>query len=234
MADEKVESKPQEPAPDKPASDKPAEKGKGRSIVPWIIIAVIVLAAAGAGVGLGRLFAGNGKPKAAEEASSKEAAAEAEPAAKQGAKAEPAAKQGAKAEPAAKHGDAKHGDAKQAEQLKPDKPGAAKEDSWYYNLEPVVANLDEPGATRYVRAALTLEMSPEISAEKGAAFMEQKKPLLTNLLTIYLAGLNIEATRGDKNLKRIQSDICDTFNERLFPNGKPLIKRILIKEFAVQ
>ena len=129
---------------------------------------------------------------------------------------------------------AEHGAAKQAEQLKPDKPGAAKEDAWYYNLEPVVANLDEPGATRYVRAALTLEMSPELSAEKGAAFLEQKKPLLTNLLTIYLAGLNIEATRGDKNLKRIQSNICDIFNERLFPNGKPLIKRILIKEFAAQ
>jgi flagellar basal body-associated protein FliL len=210
MADEKVESKPHEPAPDKPASDKPAEKGKGRAIVPWIIIAAIVLAAAGAGVGLGRLFAGNSKPKAAEdESSSKEPAAKAE-------------------------AGAKHGAAKQAEQLKPDKPGAANEDSWYYNLEPVVANLDEPGATRYVRAAVTLEMSPEISAEKGAAFLEQKKPLLTNLLTIYLAGLNIEATRGDKNLKRIQSDICDTFNERLFPNGKPLIKRILIKEFAVQ
>jgi flagellar basal body-associated protein FliL len=210
MADEKVESKPHEPAPDKPASDKPADKGKGRAIVPWIIIAAIVLVAAGAGVGLGRLFAGNSKPKSAEEAaSSKEPTAEAEPA-------------------------AKHGAAKQAEQLKPDKPGAAKEDSWYYNLDPVVANLDEPGATRYVRAALTLEMSPEISEEKGTAFLEQKKPLLTNLLTIYLAGLNIEATRGDKNLKRIQSDICDTFNERLFPNGKPLIKRILIKEFAVQ
>jgi flagellar basal body-associated protein FliL len=224
MADEKVETKPQEPAPDKPASDKPADKGKGRSIVPWIIIAVIVLAAAGAGVGLGRLFAGNSKPKAAEEESpAAEAKVEAE------AKAEPAAKHGAKAEAAAEHGAAK-----QAEQLKPDKPGAAQEDAWYYNLEPVVANLDEPGATRYVRATLTLEMSPEISAEKGAAFMEQKKPLLTNLLTIYLAGLNIESTRGDKNLKRIQSNICDTFNERLFPNGKPLIKRILIKEFAVQ
>jgi flagellar basal body-associated protein FliL len=230
MADEKVESKPQEPAPEKQASDKPAEKGKGRSIVPWIIIAVIVFAAAGAGVGLGRLFAGNNKPKAAEEASSKEAAAEAEPAAKQGDKAEPAAKTEGKTAAKAEGKAA----AKQAEQLKPDKPGAAKEDSWYYNLEPVVANLDEPGATRYVRAALTLEMSPEISAEKGAAFLEQKKPLLTNLLTIYLAGLNIEATRGDKNLKRIQTDICDTFNERLFPNGKPLIKRILIKEFAVQ
>jgi flagellar basal body-associated protein FliL len=218
MADEKKESKPQEPAPDKPASDKPAENGKGRSIVPWIIITVIVLVAAGAGVGLGRLFAGSSKPKSAEEGSSSK-----EPAAKTEGEGE------AKAEPAAKHGESK-----KAEESKSEKPGAAKEDACYYNLEPVIANLDEPGATRYVRAALTLEMSTELSEEKGIAFLEQKKPLLTNLLTIYLAGLNIEATRGDKNLKRIQSDICDTFNERLFPNGKPLIKRILIKEFAVQ
>ena len=214
MADEKTESKPQEPAPDKPASDKPADKGKGRSIVPWIIIGVVVLAAAGAGVGLGRLFAGNSKPKSAEEASSSK---------------EPAAEVEAKAEPAAKHGDSKKG-----EESKSEKPGAAKGDALYYNLDPVIANLDEPGATRYVRAALTLELSPELIAEKGNSFMDQKKPLMTNLLTIYLAGLNIEATRGDKNLKRIQSDICDTFNERLFPNGKPFIKRILIKEFAVQ
>jgi flagellar basal body-associated protein FliL len=214
MADEKTEPKPQEPAPDKPASDKPADKGKGRSIVPWIIIGVVVLAAAGGGVGLGRLFAGNSKPKSAEEASPSK---------------EPAAKVEAKAEPAPKHGDAKKG-----EESKSEKPGAAKEDALYYNLDPVIANLDEPGATRYVRAALILELSPELIAEKGSSFMDQKKPLLTNLLTIYLAGLNIDATRGDKNLKRIQSDICDTFNERLFPNGKPLIKRILIKEFAVQ
>jgi len=70
--------------------------------------------------------------------------------------------------------------------------------------------------------------------EKGTAFLEQKKPLLKNVLTIYLAGLNVEATRGDKNLNRIQSEVCDMFNERLYPNGKPLIKGILIKEFAVQ
>jgi flagellar basal body-associated protein FliL len=199
MADEKVEAKPQENPADNPAgsqADKPAEKGKGGSIVPWIIIAAVVVVAAVAGLVLGRLLTS--------------------------AKPQPAASAPSTNQPPA------------AEQLKPDKPGAAKEDVWYFDLEPVVANLDEPGATRYVRAAFTLEMSAEISAEKGTAFLQQKKPLLTNLLTIYLAGLNIEATRGDKNLKRIQSDICDTFNERLFPDGKHLIKRILIKEFAVQ
>jgi flagellar basal body-associated protein FliL len=192
MADEKVEEKPQENA-----ADKPAEKGKGRSIIPWIIIAVVVVVAAGAGLGLGRLFAGSSKPETAAPTPPSE-------------------------QPVA------------AEQLKPDVPATKPENVWYIDLDPVVANLDEPGATRYVRAALTLEMSGEISAEKGTAFLEQKKPLLKNLLTIYLAGLSIEATRGDKNLKRIQFEICDTFNEKLFPNSKPLIKGILIKEFAVQ
>ena len=115
------------------------------------------------------------------------------------------------------------------------KKSTAKEgEPWYYNLDPVVANLDEPGATRYIRTAFVLEMSPDISIEKGTALLDQKKPLIANLLTIYLAGLNIETTRGDKNLKRIQSELCDTFNERLFPESKPMVKRVLIKEFAIQ
>ena len=115
-----------------------------------------------------------------------------------------------------------------------DPDAVTPEETWYFDLEPVVANLNEPGATRYVRAALTLEVSGEISVEEGTALLEQKKPLLTNVLTIYLAGLSVETTRGDTNLKRIQAEIGDAFNERLFPGKKPLIKGILIKEFAVQ
>ena len=105
---------------------------------------------------------------------------------------------------------------------------------WYYDLEPVVANLDEPGVTRYVRATLTLEMNSDMDEKKGVAFIEEKKPVLTNWLTIYLASLNLESIRGDRNLKRIQSQVLDGFNERLFPDAKPQIKYILFKEFAVQ
>lgn len=121
-----------------------------------------------------------------------------------------------------------------AEQPDSDVSSKATDNSWYFDMDPVVANLNEPGATRYVRAAITLEMSGQISVDKGTALLEQKKPLLINLLTIYLSGLDIESTRGDKNLKRIQFEICEAFNERLFPNSKPLVNSILIKEFAVQ
>ena len=105
--------------------------------------------------------------------------------------------------------------------------------SWYYDLEPVVANLDEPGVTRYVRASLKLEISSGLNEEKGKALLEEKKPILTNWLTIYLAGLTVEDARGDRNLKRIQSQILDAFNETLFPDAKPQIEHILFNEFVV-
>lgn len=108
------------------------------------------------------------------------------------------------------------------------------QDTWYYDLEPVVANLDEPGVTRYIRAAITLEIRSRLGRSKGEALFEAKKPVLTNWLNIYLASLSIEDIRGDKNLKRIQLQILDAFNEELFPDAKPQIKYILFKEFAIQ
>ncbi len=116
----------------------------------------------------------------------------------------------------------------------PDLTGGDSQKTWYYDLEPVVANLNEPGATRYVRAALTLEISSEVDEKKGIDFIEEKKPLLTSWLTIYLAGLSIEDIRGDKGLNSIQSEVLDAFNERIFPGNRPQIKKILFKEFAIQ
>ena len=116
----------------------------------------------------------------------------------------------------------------------PDLTGDESQGTWYYDLEPVVANLDAPGVTRYVRLTLTLEIDPQVEQKKGVVFIEEKKPLLTNWLTIYLAGLSLEDIRGDRNLKSIQSQILDAFNEKLFPDSKPRIRRILFKEFAVQ
>jgi flagellar basal body-associated protein FliL len=227
MADEKAEAKPQEKPADAPAENKDnkdkAEKGKSHSLLPIIIVAVIVLVAAGAGIGVSRLLAGGNKSPSAEEAATEKDA----PAAKEAAK--PAAEKGEKSKSEKPAGEKSKG-----ESAKSEKNTVKEGESWYHNLDPVVANLDEPGATRYIRTAFILEMSPDISAEKGTALLEQKKPLIANLLTIYLAGLNIETTRGDKNLKRIQSELCDIFNEQLFPESKPMVKRVLIKEFAVQ
>jgi flagellar FliL protein len=111
---------------------------------------------------------------------------------------------------------------------------ADSEDTWYYELEPVVANLNEPGVTRYVRVALTLEINSDLPTKKGGPFLDQKKPLLKNWLTLYLANQTLEDIRGETNLKRLQTQISDGFNEKLFPDSRPKIKRVLFKEFAIQ
>ena len=113
--------------------------------------------------------------------------------------------------------------------------GAKSQGTWYYDeFPPVVANLDEPSVTRYVRLTLIMEIDAQVDKKKGTAFIADKTHLLTNWLTIYLAGLSLEDIRGDRNLKRIQSEIVDAFNEKLFPDARPQVKGVLFKEFAIQ
>jgi flagellar basal body-associated protein FliL len=131
------------------------------------------------------------------------------------------------------------GAAQQAQQAQPqffgaDNSAVGVENTWYYDLDPVVANLNDPGVTRYVRIALTLQVSNDVQQKKGVAFLTEKNPVLKNWLTIYLASQTIEDMRGDTNLRRIQSEILEAFNEKLYPNAKPQIRGILFKEFAIQ
>jgi flagellar FliL protein len=122
------------------------------------------------------------------------------------------------------------------ESARPPEAGASKEtgEGWYYDLDAVVANLNEPGVTRYARVALTLEISNTMAGKEGAASLDQKKPLMKHWLTLYLANQTLEDIRGEKNLLRMQAQILDGFNQALFPDGKPPIKRVLFKEFAIQ
>ncbi len=106
--------------------------------------------------------------------------------------------------------------------------------SWYYDLEPVVANLNEPGVTRYVRVSLTLEVSSTLEQKEGMAFLDQKRPLMKHWLTLHLANQTLDDIRGEKNLLRLQTQISDALNQGLFPDTTPRIKRVLFKEFAIQ
>jgi flagellar basal body-associated protein FliL len=104
---------------------------------------------------------------------------------------------------------------------------------WYYDLEPVTVNLNEPDFARYVRAGVTLEMDGNTDPSKGKAFLNQNKILLLNKLTVYLASLSTENLRGEKNLDQVRSQIRDLFNKELFPHSKPCIRRILLKQLAI-
>ncbi len=131
-------------------------------------------------------------------------------------------------------GDSQQDQSAQVEKLEAKGSADDAQKTWYYDLDPVIANLDVADVTRYVRASLILEVSSEVDEKKGTAFLDEKKPILTNWLTVYLASLGLDDIRGDSSLKRIQSQILDGFNEKLFPDSKPKVKRILFKEFAVQ
>ncbi len=122
----------------------------------------------------------------------------------------------------------------QAARLQEPAPATDTGESWYYDLEPVVVNLNEPGVTRYVRVGLTLEVSRTMGGKDGTDFLDQKKPLLKHWLTLFLANQTIEDMRGERNLLRLQAQISDAFNEGLFPDTKPHIKRVLFKELSIQ
>jgi flagellar basal body-associated protein FliL len=118
--------------------------------------------------------------------------------------------------------------------LKPELDAPDVEQGWYYFLEPVVANLNEPGVTRYVRVALTLEMSNRLKQSEATALLDQQKPVMMHWLRLYLSNETLEDFRGEKNLRRMETELSDYFNQRLFPDAKPLVKRVLFKELSIQ
>ena len=105
---------------------------------------------------------------------------------------------------------------------------------WFYDIEPIVANLNEPGVTRYVRVALTLEMGNGMEPVAGKEFLDQKKPLLKHWLTLYLSNQTLEGIRGEKNLRQVQTQMTDALNQGLFPDDKPQILDVLFKELSIQ
>lgn len=105
---------------------------------------------------------------------------------------------------------------------------------WYYHLDPVVANLNEPGVTRYVRVALIFEMSNSLKQAEGTALLDGQKPIMMHWLRLYLSNETLEDFRGEKNLRRMETELSDAFNQRLFPDAKSLVKRILFKELSIQ
>ena len=191
-----------------------APAASSKSMMPMIIIIAAVMVCAGGGFFSARfLFSPNSVSASSTDGNEPKAEVKAKP-----------------KKASSGHGGGGHGGGEAAKTNAPSSP----DQSWFFDCDPVVANLDEPGVTRYVRATLIIEMSPEAEYEETNALLEEKKALMRNWLTIYLAGCTLDDIRGRKNLVRIQSEIKDSLNDMLFKDSKPLISKILFKEFQIQ
>jgi len=120
-----------------------------------------------------------------------------------------------------------------AEALPKPKTAEDTENYAYKDLEPITVNLDEPRLARYVHATVTLAI-PQEDFEKASILIDERTRVLRDWLTVYLTSLTLDDVRGPANLNRIRREILDAFNQELWPEGKPLIRKVLFKEFAVK
>jgi len=103
----------------------------------------------------------------------------------------------------------------------------------YYDMEPITVNLNEPRLARHVRAEFTFAYLHRDRTVLEEVFKE-RAPELKNWLILYLSDCSLEDVRGKRNLSRILREVQDTFNERLWPDGRPLIVKVDLKQWTVQ
>ncbi|HAL45269.1 MAG: hypothetical protein A2Y12_11130 [Planctomycetes bacterium GWF2_42_9] len=232
MAEAEKNQAPQTDTKEAPKADASKTQAAGKTgILTYIIMAVVVFAMAGSGFFMGRIFAGgNGQPQTTEAGAAPKKEAKAEKKSGHG------GGHGAKKEEKKSGHGGGHGGGHGAKEEKSSAPTiSSPNDTWYYGeLESVVVNPDEPGATRYVRVGLNLEFGGDFSTEEAGELITSKKPLLINWLNLYFKSLSLSQMQNDRDMKRILTQICDAFNEVLFPEQKPKIKKILIREFNIQ
>jgi flagellar basal body-associated protein FliL len=106
-------------------------------------------------------------------------------------------------------------------------------DQTHYDLEPIIINLNEPQATRYLRVIFSLAINDDDYSTAEAAIIK-KSYKINNYLLIYLSNLSLEEVRGAKNINRVRREVQDSLNDRLWPGEKPLIASVSLKEWIVQ
>ncbi|MCF7956034.1 MAG: flagellar basal body-associated FliL family protein [Phycisphaerae bacterium] len=113
-----------------------------------------------------------------------------------------------------------------------DSPDSAK--PWVFELSPITANLNEPGSTRMIQVTVVLELAAEMDKVRGEDFLKERVVHLRDWLGAYLAGLKLIQVSGSSNQSRMKVDIQESFNGKLFPDSKPLVQKIMLKDFMIQ
>jgi flagellar basal body-associated protein FliL len=114
----------------------------------------------------------------------------------------------------------------------PEDPESAK--PWNFELKPITSNLSEAGSTRMIQVTVVLEISADMDETKGREYLEGKKLHLRDWLGTHLASLNLEQVAGGPSQNRMKAEIKESFNEILFPDSKPLVGRVMLKDYIIQ
>ncbi len=119
------------------------------------------------------------------------------------------------------------------EQAPPPVSNVNDEDLAYYELDPIVANLNEPRLARYIRATITLAVAKDDLGTVSST-LDSNKPRLKDWINRYLSGCTPDDTRGEDNQNRIRREIRELLNEQFWPDQRPLIAEVHFTEFVVQ
>jgi flagellar basal body-associated protein FliL len=94
-------------------------------------------------------------------------------------------------------------------------------------LDPFIVNLNEPEATRYLKATFELEVTgPEVVGE----LEKLKRPIRDDLMR-YLSSLSVADTQGEVGKAKIQQEVVARIDRQL---GGNKVKRMFIVDFMVQ
>jgi flagellar basal body-associated protein FliL len=120
----------------------------------------------------------------------------------------------------------------EAEAYLSDDPKGAK--PWTFDFKPITANLNEPGSGRMIQVTVVIELSSDMDQTRGEDFLKEQVIRMRDWLGTYLAGLKLEQVNGSSNQTRMKVDIRENFNGILFPDTKPLIQRVMLKDYIIQ
>ena len=120
----------------------------------------------------------------------------------------------------------------EVEAILTDNPDTAK--PWIFELDPITANLNEPGSTRMIQVTVVLELAADMDEENGKEFLKERVIRLRDWMGTYLAGMKLIQVKGSSSQSRMKVDIQEGFNGILFPDSKPLVQKIMLKDFIIQ
>ena len=94
-------------------------------------------------------------------------------------------------------------------------------------MNPIIANLDDPAGGRYIKITPFLE----VNDEKAKVDVEKHVVPIRSALLVYFSGLKVNDTLGADRKTKVRDELKSRINEML---GAPLVKQVHFSEFVVQ